>query len=392
MERLVIVGGGYAGVMAAVRGARRLGGAAQVVLVSERDALIERIRLHEAAARGRDPRRPLAELLRGTGVTFVHARCDEVDPEGRVVVAGRRRIGYDRLIVAIGTVAATDRIPGAWEHAFVLEPGHSTALGAAVERAAAHRGELVVVGGGLSGLEAATALAERYRELRVTLLTRGEVGERMGDGARAHVRRACERLGIDLREHVAVERIEEGAVIVGGERVPFDVCIAAVGFRVPDALARWGFPVDAQGRARVDAYLRSKAAPEIYVAGDCAAVEGALGSPVPSGCKAALPLGAIAADNAVASMLGLEARPVDWRDTIWCTSLGRRDAVVQKIGPDGSPAGFLRGVVAAGVKATVCWSTVRVIELERDGIWEYRYPRVRGARAADPGASQEMTG
>jgi NADH dehydrogenase FAD-containing subunit len=65
--------------MASVRAARRLQGFAEVLLVSDRDALVERIRLHEAAARDRDPRRPLKALLAGTGVTLVHAGCDEID-------------------------------------------------------------------------------------------------------------------------------------------------------------------------------------------------------------------------------------------------------------------------------------------------------------------------
>jgi NADH dehydrogenase FAD-containing subunit len=385
MKRLVVIGGGYAGVMAAVRAARRLRGRAQVLLVSDQDALVERIRLHETAAHGRDPRRPLQELLRGTGVVFVHARCDTVDRARREVIADGQSIAYDRLIVAIGSSSASDAVPGAREHAFALESESLPALGSAIERAAEHHGRLVVVGGGLSGLEAATELAERHPGLRVALLTRSAVGERLSDGAREHARRACARLKIDLREHVAVERIEPDAVIVPGERIAADVCLAAFGFRAPDALKRWGFPTDAVGRARVDAHLRLQETPEVYVAGDCAAVDGALGSPIPSGCKSAIPLGALAGENAAASMREKRERPVDWRDVVWCISLGRADAVIQTMRRDGTPGAlWFGGRFGAAVKRFVCWATVRSIELERDGYWEYRYPRVRQARAPAP--------
>ena len=384
MERVIVIGGGYAGVLAALRAAARLGSGADVLLVSDSDALVERIRLHESAASGRGVRRPLAELVRGTGVRLVHARCESIDRDRRTLVAGDTTLSFDRLIVAIGSEIDRDAVPGARAHAHDLSPEGTERLRGALA-AAASGAHVVVAGGGLTGLEAATEIAESHPHLRVTLLSHGEVGERLSRGARAHVLRALARLGVALREGVHVDRIEEDCVVTGGERIAFDLCVSAIGFRAPDALRAWGFPLDARGRARVDAELRLEGAPHVYVAGDCAAVTDTVGSPVVPGCKTAMPMGARAAENAAASLRGQPERALDWIDTGCCTSLGRRDAVIQVMDVHGRPreALYLTGRTAALVKELVCRYTVQSVLLERDGRFRYRYLSARRPARAD---------
>ncbi len=375
----MVVGGGYAGVLAALRAQRRMGADGEVVLVSDRDALIERIRLHETIARGRDPRRTIASLLRGTRIRFVLARCEGVDLARREVRLGDAVERFDRLILAIGSEIDPDAIPGARAHAHRLE-GDAAGLADMVSATAAHGGRVVVVGGGLTGLEAATELAERYPGLHVALLTGHEVGERLCGGATAHVRRVLARLGVELREHTRVDRIEAGAVIAGGARVPFDLSLAASGFRAPAALARWGLPVDRTGRVRVDGSLRVIGAPFVYVAGDCAAPEGTLGSPIPGGCKSAMPMGAHAGDEAARSLSGQPARAFDFRDPGLCISLGRRDAVIQLVRPDGLPSRtFFTGFLGARIKEMICRYTMLALDLQRRGWMDYAW---LGARAA----------
>lgn len=378
MAKIVVVGGGYAGVLAAIRAARRVGSGGEVALVSASDALIERIRLHQAAAGGWDPRRPLAALLHGTGVKLVHAACEAVDLEARTIECGGARIGFDRLIVAIGGAIDRDAIPGARQHARAIEIGDASAIHAALE-ALPDGARVVIVGGGLTGIETATEIAELRTRLRVALVTGGSLGERLSRGAIAHVRRALARLRIDLREGARVDRIEAGAIVIEGERAECHLAIAAFGFRAPSVLGEWGLPLSADGRARVDACLRVPGVPYVYVAGDCAAIEGALGSPVPAGCKTAMPMGAHAAENAIASLGGAPERPFDWADTAWCTSLGRRDGIVQSIGLDGRPHEglFLTGYAAAVVKEMINRYTVKSLEWERDRTLEYRFRRAR---------------
>nr|MDQ3037571.1 hypothetical protein [Myxococcota bacterium] len=102
------------------------------------------------------------------------------------------------------------------------------------------------------------------------------------------------------------------------------------------------------------------------------------------GCKSAMPMGAQAGENAAASLLGRRESPLAWNDLAWCTSLGRRDAVVQPMRADGSPARpFVGGWLAARIKEIICRYTMRSLELERSGAMLYRWPR--GWLSALPG-------
>ncbi|MEZ4407440.1 MAG: FAD-dependent oxidoreductase [Polyangiales bacterium] len=382
LHRVLVVGGGYAGVMAALRASRRLGRAGEVTLVSERPELTERIRLHEVAARGADARRPLEALLRGSRVRVEVARVDAIDVAAKTASSAERAWAYDKLIVAVGSRADLS-LPGAAAHAHCLDGARVGALRAALD-ACADGASVVVIGGGLTGVECASELAEARPSLRVTLVTSGAVGAGLDARAAEHLRRVLARLGVAVREGARVERVEPtGVRLAGGEEVPAEVTVCATGFVASDALARWGFEVDARGRARVDAALRARGAPDVYVAGDCAAPEGAVGSPVPLGCKSAMPLGVIAAENAVASLKGRPERAVDWMEVVYCLSLGRRDGVVQAMRADGSPGDtFVTGALAAFTKELICKGTVAVIPLERDGWFEYRYRRAPGRALA----------
>jgi NADH dehydrogenase FAD-containing subunit len=386
--RLVVVGGGYAGVLAAIRAAKRLGPEGRVVLVSAEDALVERIRLHETAARGRDPRVPIARLLRGVPARFVRARAVGLDLEGRAIETDRGPIGFERLILAIGSRVDVDAVPGIREHALVLDPGIAEKTAEVLAGVAARGGRVVVCGGGLTALEAATEIAEAHPGLTVRLVTGSQVGERSSARGREHLLRALERLQVRVDEGVRVDAIEAGAVRAGAQRIPFDVCIWAGGFVAPPLLRDAGVPVNGRGQAIVDAMLRVPGAPHVYVAGDAAAPAGAWGSPVVMGCKTAMPMGAHAAGNAAAAMLGREELPLRWRDTGLCVSLGRRDGLVQPMSAEGAPTRWsIRGRLGAWVKEKICRYTVSSIDLEAAGRRRYRWLEAgRAPRALAAGA------
>lgn len=84
-RRILVAGGGYSGVLAAVRAAKLLRGAGEVVLVNDRDHFVERIRLHEHAVRGRQILWSIPDLLRGSRVTFRRAMVTALDLQRRVV-------------------------------------------------------------------------------------------------------------------------------------------------------------------------------------------------------------------------------------------------------------------------------------------------------------------
>ncbi|MFV8753399.1 NAD(P)/FAD-dependent oxidoreductase [Nannocystaceae bacterium ST9] len=379
--RVVIVGGGYAGVLAALRASRRLRGRASIVLIDGRDALVERVRLHEAVACGRVIEHSYAKLLRGSGVRFVRGWVQSIDTARRRVVLADEALEYDRLLLALGSAVAREAVPGVAEHALALDPDRGAELHAKVASVAERRGRVVVCGGGLSGVEMAAELAEVHPGLEVTLVTQGELGAMISVEGREYLRAASIRLGVRVREHVTIERVEAGALRCADERIEFDVCIWAAGFVASPLLRAAGLRVDARGQALVDPQLRALEHEAVFVAGDAARIQ------LPQdphcamamGCKTAMPMAAHASDNLAASLLGRPLAAFDFADPGLCISLGRRDGLIQTM-PGGHPGGVrARGRLAAWIKERICRYTIHALAWQRIGV-DYRW--LKSGRAA----------
>lgn len=388
---VLVIGGGYAGVMAALRAARELQGSGQrVTLVSESAVLTERIRLHQRIAEGRETAVPLARWLGAAGVELRVARVKRIDAAAHEVVMCERasevRLGYGVLVLAVGSRTDRDAVPGAREHASVLEPWTADALRARVVELAARGGRVAVVGGGLTGIEIASELRAAHAGLEVTLLSRGALGEGSTAASSERYRAGLERLGVVVREgHVL--SVESGALrLADGSAHGFDLCIWAAGMVAPALARESGLPIDARGRVRTDAMLRALGVDDVIVAGDCAAPEGTLGSPVVGGCKSAMPLGVRAGENAAAIRLGRVPRAFGWRHPGYCTSVGRDDALIQLVDASAAGTRAITGWAATAIKETICRFTVWAIDLERAGL-RYRWlPAPRSAPRLAPDA------
>lgn len=382
---IVVVGGGYAGVIAALRAWRGARGQMPVTLVSDREWLVERIRLHEVAASGFDANRPLSELLEGTDVRRICARVSRIEQGERRIETETGPIPFEALIVCVGSRVERRAVAGIEEHAFTLDAGEAERLHARVTTLPA-RARILVLGAGLTGVEAATELAQAHPRLEVLVLTRAEVGAQLGDPRRPRILAGMARLGVEVREHQQVVSIEaQCARLADRSVVPFDVCVWAGGFVAAPLLADSGFEVDGRGRALTDATLRVRGGAPIWIAGDCAAPRGAQGSELIMGCKTALPMGAHAADNVRRMLAGKPERPFGWRDAGYCLSLGRADGVISPLGADGAPTSWsVRGGIGAFVKERVNRYTIRSLHWERRGSFSYRWPKPAAARAQLP--------
>ena len=386
---MVVVGAGYAGLMAAARLARQPG--LEVTLVEPSPVFVERIRLHQWAAGEQAPVRPLRELL-ARRVRWVQDRAAEIDLAGRAVrLAGSATLGYEQLVLAVGSRIDRARVPGAAEHGLALETGAALQGFAGRARALARRGGTVaVVGFGLTGIEAASELAEAFPGLRVVWVGRGRLESAISRGAAAHVRTVMARLGAEIREEAEVVAVHADRLeLAEGPAIACDECVWAGGFRAPDLAARAGLPVDPQGRVRVDAGLRAYGFPEVLVVGDAAhaAVDGPLqdlgrplveidaGPGLRMACASAMPMGAHAADQVIRGMTGRPPAPARIGDWGRCVSLGRRDGFIQRTDPDGGlRPGVLSGRMAAIIKEMVCRTTVVVLRAEARGVALYRWP------------------
>jgi NADH:ubiquinone reductase (H+-translocating) len=352
IPHIVVLGAGYTGLTAAKLIAKRTG--ATVTLINSRDRFVERMRNHQLATGQRLRDLPLRDLLEGTGIRLLVDRVTRIDPEQRQVelASGAEPVGYDLLVYALGSHADLDAVPGAAEHATAV---------ADAERAERLRDRtrtastVAVVGGGLTGIEAATELAETYPDRTVRLVTSDTLGPALSERGQAHLYRTFDRFGIQLREHAQVAKVAaDGLLLENGEHIGADVVVWTTGFRVPPLAREAGLAVGDNGRMIVDATMRSVSHPEVYAIGDAAAARRPDGRELRMGCGPG-GLAAACAVRAIGDRMA-DRTPRQLRVDFdgQCISLGRKDGLVQYAGSDDSPIGpMLTGRLAAMVKEAI---------------------------------------
>lgn len=376
-ERIVIMGGGYAGLLAAARASR--GGHAEVTLVDARPAFVQRIRLHEALAGSEPKQLAYAPALARRGASFVQARVTSLDlARSRVLGIGLDgrdlELPWDRLVLALGSRAA--RIPGD-ERAIRLDsPAAVREAHARLARLQARAGRVLVAGGGATAIEVAAELASRLPGLRVTLASRDEIGALDSGAGGAHLRAALDALGVERLSGASVASLEPGrAWLSEGGALDFDEVVSCVGFEASPLARESGLPVDARGRVPVDRELRLPGREDVFVAGDAAAFDFG-GEPLRMACATALPMGAHAGANALLAARGEQPRPFGFAYTARCTSLGRRDGLFQVVDPeDRALPRVFTGRSGAVWKEAICRMTYAVVTGElRFGLPLYHWP------------------
>lgn len=134
---------------------------------------------------------------------------------------------------------------------------------------------MVVVGGGLTGLEAATEIAEARPDLDVALAARGPLGDGLSPKGRRHLRHVFGKLGITVHENTAVTGVEPDHVATAdGASIPAEVTVWTAGFAVHPIARATALEVTATGRIVVDGAMRSVSHPDVYAVGDAALATG----------------------------------------------------------------------------------------------------------------------
>lgn len=385
--RIVILGGGFGGLYAALRLQRllRRRDDVDVTLVSRENFFLLTPMLPQVAASGIDTRHivtPVRAVCKR--VRFYEAEVDHIDLDAkRVAIAhehgANHMLDYDHLLLALGGVTNFFGIPGVEEHSIPIKTLSDAVRirnrsldmleRAELEDDPAMRASLlsfVVVGAGFAGVETCAELdifvrraARAYHNFRpadvkVRLVDGGErvlseMRERLGEVTR----RTLEKRGVEIRLGVFVASADErGVRLKDGSRVDGATIIWAGGV-APNPLVA-SLPIaDPRGRAPASPEFAVADRPGVWAIGDCASIippEG--GRPYPPTAQHAVRMGPHVADNILAAIDGKPLRPFDYKMKGQMANLGERDAVA-----------MLGGLQVSGFPAWWIWRTYYLMRL-----------------------------
>ncbi len=389
-KHIVVLGGGYSGVMAAGRLSRKLRGqSVEITLVNAASEFVQRIRFHQLAANQSPDKIAFSKLLKGRDINFIQARVTAINPQSHTLtLQNAQPLNYDYLVYALGSHIDTARVPGAAENAMSLNTEASSMKVRDRLTALADGNRLVICGGGFTGIEAATEFAESYPNLKVSLITRDEFGAKVSLKGRRYLKQVFDRLHIEVIDNANISQISANEVRYEGGSLAYDACLWAGAFAVPELARQSGIKVNDFGQIVIDDHLCSISHPDIYAVGDAADASQATGVPVRMACANALPMGAYAADELTARINGVSHRPHEFVDFYRCTSLGRSAALLQIYDTDDMPKEtILTGRLAAALKEMICRYTVWSVK--NPGLVYYqRRPAAKGAAQTAKTAAQ----
>ncbi|MGD9601475.1 MAG: NAD(P)/FAD-dependent oxidoreductase [Gammaproteobacteria bacterium] len=345
--RIVVIGGGAGGLELVTRLGDRLGGepGVDIVLVDRNPTHIWKPLLHEVAAgtlNSSDDELPYLAQAYWHGFRFQPGALEGIDRGARTVTIAplvdaegreyvpRRTLGYDLLIIAIGSVTNDFGIAGVAEHCHFLD-GRAQAdafhqylvracFAANAQSAPLREGQLhvAIAGAGATGVELAAELhhalrtlvrfgldrIQPERDVRIHLV---EGAPRILPGLNERISTATARVleSIGIRIHTGefvVEATAGGLRLRSGREIPAEIKVWAAGIKGPDVLCGLDLETNRQQQLIVNSTLQTTRDPDIYALGDCAACPRSPGDPtlVPPRAQAAHQQAAVVADAIVA--------------------------------------------------------------------------------------------
>jgi NADH dehydrogenase, FAD-containing subunit len=372
-KKIVVLGGGYAGITAALKLQKQLArGEADVTLVNKHDYHYFTTQLHKPAAGTGSPdhaRVGIRDILNPRRVAVLKRTVEKIDPAGKKVLTDEGDIPYDVLIVALGGEPETFGIPGLTEHALFIRSLSSVRYirehikyQFALFKQDEDRTErltFVVGGAGLTGIEFVGELVNRIPELcRYHDVDPALVNIFVVEAAPAalpgfdadlvdYAVDLLRRKGVVFKLGIPVKKCtSEGVEIGDGEFIRAGTVIWAGGVRGSRVLEASGFETT-RGRVVVNPYLQAPGHGEIFVIGDSSIVLNDQGKPYPPSAQIAIQQGEAAARNAIALLRGREMAPFKYfyRGTV--ASLGKGEAIgsVGKYKVKGAKAAILKKIV-----------------------------------------------
>ena len=371
---VVILGAGYAGLMAALR-LRRVKRGLRVALIGATEQLVERVRLQETIVRPVAPRIPsISALLAGTSIDFIRGEVVALDAERRrirmAVGAAVDEIAFDQAIYALGSRIDVDEVPGAAAHAYRLDPGKgpraAAALRARLQAASGSAVRVVVVGGAETAIEAAGEIATAWPNAKVTMISRARCADFKGPRVERAARVQLERLGVRLIDGESVIEVRPNEVVTSADRtIEADLCVWSGGLRTAPLARVAGLAVDAIGRIFVDPTLRSISHPHIVAIGDAARPIAPTGAPYRRSAFAAIVSGAYAGDAIRTRLAGRQPRPFSYSVFGQGIAIGPGGVGFPSYPDDSQVLFILEGHTARRVRNFFVWFLAVTLKLER---------------------------
>ena len=368
---MIVIGSGFAGLWAALGAARRLDelavppGMVEITVLSPQPFHDIRVRNYEADLGG--CRISLADVLDPAGVAHIATEVTAIDTDaGTVTTSGGITYGYSRLVLASGSQVVKPAVPGLREFGFDIDTYDAAVAlqrhlqGLADDPPTPAAATVVVVGAGLTGIEAACEMTSRLQTLfaragvtpRVVLVDHNRsVGSDMGGSARPTIEQALSDNGVETRTGVSVAAVSESGVsLSSGEQLAAATVLWCAGMRASSLAEQIPAARDRLGRVLVDDYLRVIGVPSVFAAGDVAAARMDDEHLSVMSCQHGRPMGRYAGYNVISDLFDepMLTLRIPWYVTV--LDLGPAGAVYTE--------GWDRAVVARGAAAKATKQTI----------------------------------
>jgi NADH dehydrogenase len=386
--RVLILGGGFGGLYAALEFEKRKDPRFEVTVVNRENFFLFTPMLHEIAASDLDLTNivnPIRKMLRHTD--FFCGDVDKIDIENKRVTVSHgfdrhsHELEYDHLVLALGSVTNFFGLPGVADHALTMK-----SLGDAIQlrnrliahleeadTGCAHSGSLltfVVAGAGFAGVETIASINDFLRdalpfypnlkeeELRIVVVHPGEyILPELGESLGRYADKKLRERNIEIQSRCKVAGVRPNEIeLTTGERIASSTLIWTAGVS-PNPILDLVPCAKQRGRIKVNSYLEVEGMTGLWALGDCALVpDPATGGFCPPTAQHASREGKIVAQNIIASVTGSAKKPFTFKTLGQLAAIGRRTGVARILGVNFS--GFLAWFLWRGIY----WSKLPRVE------------------------------
>ncbi|KAE9644029.1 NAD(P)/FAD-dependent oxidoreductase [Pseudomonas sp. PB106] len=349
-QHILVIGAGFGGMWTALSATRLVDihgrDNVDVTVLAPQAELRVRPRFYEPNAH--QLAAPLGDLFEAVGVHFIKGAAETIDVAAKTVSytdgSGTKQVfNYDKLVLATGSGLAQSDTQGVTQYAFDVDQieaaihleTHLKALKKLPDSPA--RNTVVVAGGGFTGIETATEMPGRLREIlgehadiQVIIVDRGQkIGASMGEEISQSIVAASEELGVEWRLGVSVQSVDaDGVTLSDGQHIEAKTVVWTTGVRASSLTEQIPAERDKQGRLHVDANLKVIGQNDIFATGDVAyAATDDIGNYALMTCQHAISLGRHAGNNVAAQILGVDPTPYSQPKYVTCLDLGAWGAV-----------------------------------------------------------------